>query len=335
VAIGSLLVSQKFATPWSAYPFPPSALARVIAVSAIGLILTRLARGPHVLAGIYATWGVVAVVAYVVPTPIGLNFERPAFLLVPLLIVPAARLADRARFVAYASVLALVPLAASPALEPSLEAAFAAQPDQARTWSTAVAFLRAHTSPDYRVEVVPTSAHWEAYYLPKAGIAIARGWYRQLDISLNGVLYRQRKPLTAATYRRWLDANSVKWVLVPRRYPIDAIAGSSERHLIDSGHSGLRLVHSLRAWSFYEVPHPSPLLRPESLATVTSVTPDEIEGVLRRRGAYRLDVTYMPYWEARAGIVVRPGPDGTTLLRVTRPGPFRLTAATERLFDLA
>src|SRR5579872_6584866 len=23
--------------------------------------------------------------------------------------------------------------------------------------------------PDYRVEVVPTSAHWEAYYLPRAG----------------------------------------------------------------------------------------------------------------------------------------------------------------------
>jgi hypothetical protein len=334
VAIVSLLVSRKFEMPWSAYPFPPSALARIIVVSAIGLILTRLARGPRVLAGIYAASGVVGLVGYAVPTPIGLNFERSAFLLVPLLIVPAARMEGRARLVACAAVLALVPLAASPALGPSLENAFATHPNQTRIWSTAVALLHTRTSPDYRVEVVPTASHWEAYYLPRAGIAIARGWYRQLDIALNSVLYPHRKPLAAATYRRWLDANAVKWVLVARRSPIDAIAGAAEQKLIESGHSGLRLVHSSRAWALYEVPHPSPMLRPSSLAEVTAVTPDKIDGVIRRRGTYRLDVTYMPYWEARAGIVIRRGHDGTTLLRVARPGPFTLTAASEGLFDL-
>jgi hypothetical protein len=36
-------------------------------------------------------------------------------------------------------------------------------------------FLAAHPAPGFRLEVVPTSNHWEAYYLPRAGYALARG----------------------------------------------------------------------------------------------------------------------------------------------------------------
>ena len=43
--------------------------------------------------------------------------------------------------------------------------------------------------PTYRVEVVGTADHWEAVYLPQAGIPIVRGWFRQDDFPQNEVLY--------------------------------------------------------------------------------------------------------------------------------------------------
>ena len=44
-------------------------------------------------------------------------------------------------------------------------------------------------TPDYRVEAVGTSDHWEAVYLPQAGIPIVRGWFRQNDFPQNELLY--------------------------------------------------------------------------------------------------------------------------------------------------
>ena len=45
-------------------------------------------------------------------------------------------------------------------------------------WRPMLGFLSAHPAPGFRVEVVPTSNHWEAYFVPRAGLALARGWYR-------------------------------------------------------------------------------------------------------------------------------------------------------------
>ena len=70
-------------------------------------------------------------------------------------------------------------------------------------WQPAISFLQRHHQPGYRVEVVPTAEHWEAYWIPKAGFALARGWYRQLDAVDNRVLYRRH--LTAPAYREWLQ----------------------------------------------------------------------------------------------------------------------------------
>ena len=45
-------------------------------------------------------------------------------------------------------------------------------------WAGAVGFLNAHSDPNFRVEAVDSSGHWDAYYLPTAGIPIVRGWFR-------------------------------------------------------------------------------------------------------------------------------------------------------------
>src|SRR5206468_194085 len=68
-------------------------------------------------------------------------------------------------------------------------------------WTPALGFLRTHDGPNFRVEVVPTREHWEAYYVPAAGFALARGWYRQIDLAQNPLLYRDRIP--ALAYRAW------------------------------------------------------------------------------------------------------------------------------------
>ena len=63
-----------------------------------------------------------------------------------------------------------------------------------------LAYLRDHLPPGARVEVVPTSARWEAYYLPTRGIPLARGWFRQTDMARNRLLYR--RTLTRCGVRR-------------------------------------------------------------------------------------------------------------------------------------
>ena len=67
---------------------------------------------------------------------------------------------------------------------PIIKNAVGGYTDQAQAatfWNPALEFLRpiAQRAPNYRVEVVATWGHSEAYYLPKSGIPLAGGWYRQ------------------------------------------------------------------------------------------------------------------------------------------------------------
>jgi hypothetical protein len=66
---------------------------------------------------------------------------------------------------------------------------------------------------DGRLEIPLTAAHWETAFVPPV-VPLARGWYRQLDTADNAIFY-DGEPLTADSYRQWLDASGVKWVAVP------------------------------------------------------------------------------------------------------------------------
>jgi hypothetical protein len=192
-----------------------------------------------------------------------------------------------------------------------------------------VAFLRTHQTPDFRVEVVPTAAHWEAYYLPSAGYAIARGWYRQLDLAANGVLYRSR--ISPNAYQRWLAGESVNVVILARTIGLDGYGARVEAQLLRSGRSGLTRIRRTHDWDIFAVRHPVPLLRPGTLGKVTALAPERIAAVVRRPGVYYLDVTYMPFWEAPNSVIVQRGADGTTILRIRKAGPFVLAASSERI----
>jgi hypothetical protein len=209
---------------------------------------------------------------------------------------------------------------------------FGHTPDQRALWTTAVGFLRDHQTPDYRVEVVPTSAHWEAYYLPRAGFAISRGWYRQLDLAENGPLYQSS--IAPASYRRWLQDRSVRFVILAQTLGLDGSGAAAEAELLRSGHSGLVLVRRTADLEIFALRHPLPLLRPATLGTVTEITSQRIAGTVRQPGTYHLDVNYMPYWEAPPDITIKPAPDHTTTLEIRRAGHFVLTASSERILGL-
>ncbi len=83
-----------------------------------------------------------------------------------------------------------------------------------------------HEQPGYRVEVVPTAEHWEAYWIPKSGLPLARGWYRQLDVGDNPTLYAN--DLDAAAYRHWLRSDAVRYVLLSKTAPLDWDGGPQE-----------------------------------------------------------------------------------------------------------
>jgi hypothetical protein len=196
-----------------------------------------------------------------------------------------------------------------------------ARPAHAAFWQPAVSFLHRHSGPNFRVEVVPTAAHWESYWLPASGVALARGWYRQLDIADNPTLYRTR--LDASQYRSWLRANGVEYVLLPAT-SLDADGAAREARVVRSPGSGLVLVYRGPEGSIYRLPHATPLLTGPSPARLMRLGHTTINGTVSAPGRYLLRVHYNPYWKLSAGCV-QGGPAQMTMLDLTRAGPFSLT----------
>src|SRR5262249_12063083 len=162
-------------------------LAGGLAVCLTGALLARRARGGAPLLAFFGLWGVTSAVAWAIATPIGGYWAPARGVVLPLLFLPAPPPGVPAPRPARARPLSR-PQPAPPPLHlvPSL---LDNRPAAARFWQPALAYLDTHAEPGYRVEVVPTAAHWEAYWIPRAGYPLARGWYRQLDMIDNTVLY--------------------------------------------------------------------------------------------------------------------------------------------------
>jgi hypothetical protein len=189
-------------------------------------------------------------------------------------------------------------------------------------WAPALSFLQSHASFDHRVEVVPTYDHWEAYWVPRAGFALARGWYRQLDMAENPVLYD--KPLSARGYRTWLRRMGVRYILWPQTR-LGKKGAAWEAQLLRSRPHGLVEVYRSRDWRIFEFRQAVPILTGPGLAWLDAFGHERIAGWTTAPGVHKLRVRYMPYWEVRrGGVCLERAPDGMTLLHVRRPGPFTL-----------
>jgi hypothetical protein len=322
VTAAACVILQRAFPSGSWYPYHLSDLLIVAAFSAAGLYLTASSPRARGLQMVFVAYLLLNLATFVVHGPVGSNSTRLFTIAgVPLLWL-AANISRRRSWLTLTPLLAL---ALALQLGPAVRTAYSAWSDPATTasfWRPAVRYLTAHRDIQFRTEVVATEGHWEAFYLAKHGIALARGWFRQDDFPQNQVLYQPT--LSAARYQAWLRSVGVHYVLLPRA-PLDYSA-VTEARLLRSGRSGLRVVDRMPGWTVYALPRPTPILTgaaPSAPATVLGLTDSRIRLWLPTAGTYDLRVRYSPYWSTDAsGVCLSSTPSGMT--RITTPRPEQL-----------
>jgi hypothetical protein len=299
------------------YPFGSWRLLAGLAVAGSGAALALRAERARTLALFFLVWGTASIAAYAVPSAIGHNVLRASTFVFPLTLLAALLAGFRPRWLATSAVvgslvatvgryLSMIPVRAVGSLA------------SVSFWRPMLTFLSAHPASGYRLEVVPTANHWEAYYFPRAGYALARGWYRQLDIADNPELYRPR--LTPKAYRNWLRREAVRYVVLPRG-ALEAIDARREAGLLRSGKAGLREVWRGAEGSIYALADADPILSGPGRTMITTFTSSTIAGYASKAGAYLLRVHYTPYWRSDPNslCVAGRGLDDSARHRPTRP----------------
>jgi hypothetical protein len=323
VAAGiEVLALVLFPTSTGVYPFHWIDFVGVLVVTTLGVLVARHGSRAAPLVWFYALWGLGSIFVYLVPSPLGDNWTRLSAFVFPVMLLTASLAGFQPRrlvVLALAAAFAynFVPYAL---LVPSR---LDNQTQKVSFWRPALRFLRGHDQPGYRVEVVPTAEHWEAYWIPKSGFALARGWYRQLDVADNPTLYE--KHLDAAAYRSWLRSDAVRYVLLSSTAPLDWDGGPQEARVLRSPSSGLNVVFRSANWTIYELPHATPLLTGPADPVVTAFGHTVIRGRVFTAGRYLLRAHYNPYWHLQGAGCVTQGPDKMTILHLSRPGPIALT----------
>jgi len=308
------------------YPFSVWRLASVLIIGTIGAALSLRGQEGRLVATFFVVWSLASVLVFLFPSPIGHNMTRLTSVVFPLMLLTASLSRYHPRPLAWLAVCLAFVYSVGPYVwmipsrvdDRSASAAF---------WAPLLRFLERHSSPGYRVEVVPTANHWESYFVPRQGLALARGWYRQLDIADNPILYH--RPLTARSYREWLRQMGVKFVVLPRA-PLAPMGASWEADLLRSGRSGLRLVFRTQHGVIYQVPDARAILTGPAPTKVIAVTHTRIVAWAEAPGTYRLSVRYTPLWTVMRGdLCLRRTGDGMTQLDVKREGRFVLVVPDE------
>jgi hypothetical protein len=303
------------------YPFRLLELGAVLTVSILGAALGLRSRLGAPLAAFFLVWGGASVLMFLVATPVGENLTRLRSLVFPLMLLTAFVARFRPRWLAALALSAAFTYNVAPYVAPMIERTDL-RPANRAFWAPTLDFLAKRSGPQFRVEVVPTFDHWEAYWLPRAGIPIARGWYRQIDIARNELFYE--RPLAAESYRRWLRTMGVRFVVLPGTR-LGQKGEEREARLLRSGRSGLAPVFADGKVTIYELPRPAPILTGPGSPRITRLDHSRIEGTVTQPGSYLLRVRHTRYWRVRGAVCVERTAGGMTLLTATRPGRFVLS----------
>jgi hypothetical protein len=300
------------------YPYPPSELLGALAFCAAGAALTRKVEHAATVYRFFFVYAAACLGSYALASDLGGNVARLRLLALPVALLALSLRRFRPLPVA-AAVLALAgawnlsPLAydlTRSAGDPSAAAAY---------WRPVIGYLRHSLTPDYRVEVVATADHWEALYLPQAGIAIARGWFRQDDFPENATLYA--RSLTRAGYLSWLRTLGVRYVVLT-----DAAldySSHAEAALLRSGDSGLKPVFRSAEATVFAVPDPAGIVVGPGRPRVLALGQQSLSLELSRPGSYAVALRFSPYLSAGSDCLSRR-PDGLTTLVAQRPGRVRI-----------
>jgi hypothetical protein len=321
IALLELVLQRSFPDD-GVYRFSRGELAGVLVFCALGTVLTWNVERARSIRLLFVVYAAATVAAYIVPSGIGENIARLRYLAIPLTVLVLS-LRDWCPRVVSALVLALaISWNVSPLAFNVLKAREDVSDDQAY-WAPAIDYLHRHLTPSYRVEAVDTTGHWPAFYLARAGIPLARGWFRQDDFPLNAVLYERLDP---RAYVDWLHRLGVRYVVlanVPQDY-----SARAEATLLRQPSSPLRAVLRTPRLTVYEVPNAVPIVSGPAPARIESLTQSRIVLELGAAGTYRLAVRHSPYWTPSFGCVATRS-DEMMQLRVSHPGRVVLTFDVE------
>ncbi len=313
-------------------PFVPSAFYPGL----LGVLLIAALTGPgqRTLRIGILLYAAVYIAAYVIPSAVGANVDRLGALVAGP--VAACVLAGRsplrralllvlAPFLLYWQVNAPISDFAAAVSNPAVRASYYA-PLLAELHALGVGYSARPT----RIEVVPTSVHWEAVWVP-AHVAIARGWERQLDSYRNGPFYDESSPLNPARYHAWLAAQAVSYVALPDAqldYSATAEGDLLRRAFASAGAGGLaaretrtflREVWRSAHWRLFAMLGARPLAEPPGV--LTQLGNDSFTLAVPHPGRYLVRVRFTPYWSLSAGHgCVSEAPGSWTALQAPRAG---------------
>jgi hypothetical protein len=323
VFVAGVFMQRAFPTQgW--YPYDPTDAAIVLGFSLAGFYIAGTSTRARSLRMLFAAYLALNLVAFLLDSPIGSNANRLfAIAGMPLLWLAANVSRTRSRLVVFPVLAAAVALQIGPWVRDAYSA-WNSPASKAAYWQPAIDFLRTHPSPGHRVEAVATWGHWDAYYLARQRVPLARGWFRQDDFPQNGLLY-DGESLTPGRYQSWLRSLGVRYVLLPDT-ALDYSA-EAEARLLRSGRSGLREVGRAAHWTFYELPDATRIITgPLNVgAELLSFGNQRVWFHADGPGRFLIRVRYNPYWRAIVGdACVAPGRYGMTAVSVEHAGFVRL-----------
>ncbi|MDQ6838348.1 MAG: hypothetical protein M3137_08485, partial [Actinomycetota bacterium] len=197
--------------------------------------------------------------------------------------------------------------------------------DSGHPWTVAgyyrplVQWLHHAGGPAGRVEVVPTSDHWESAYVAPS-VALARGWERQLDVVDNPIFYHAGQ-LNDVSYQRWLLSNGARYVALPDA-PLD-YAGVAEGKLVAAGVPGLHQVTHIAHWSVYKVDGATGIA--SGPGYLSQVDGSQMSVTVTRPGTVEVRVHDNPAWKVTSGAATLDvSAEGWILVRAFLPGPVHL-----------
>jgi hypothetical protein len=318
LAIGTVHLVLWRAFPGGArYPFPIYEFVPAVAFCVLGAALTWREQRARALRWVFIAYFPAVLAAFLVPSALGGNVSRLRFAAIPIAVLALSLRGWRPRWV----VAGALALATAWNLSPIAWSYSRARADRAANpayWQPAIDFLHEHLTPSYRVEAVDTANHWPAVHLPRAGIPLARGWYRQDDFPQNELLYDRLQP---SAYRRWLRGLGIRYVVISDMPP--DWSAKHEARLLRSGRSGLEPVFRSEHLTVFAVPRPQPLVTGPGGAEVIDVGHGHMLVRLERPGRYRIAVRHSPYWRSDGGCLAR-GPDRMLRLQARRAGLVRI-----------
>jgi hypothetical protein len=310
------------------YPFSTAELAAACAYCALSAAFAWRVEQLRALRFVFPVYGIACLTFFLLSTAVGENIARLRYAAIPLSVLVLSLRSWRPRIPA----LIVFALAVSWNVTPLAASYLKAEDDaawRAAYWQPAISYLNTHLTPSYRVEAVDTSGHWPALYLARAGIPLARGWFRQDDFPQNEVLYDELGP---KAYVGWLRSLGVRYVVLTDA-PVDYSA-RVEAALLRSGRTPLRPVFSSLHLTLYEVPRATPILTGRRGARIVSLSDSRIVVTAPRAGSYRLAIRFSRYWRPSAGCLSRGG-DGMIRLSIPHPGRVSLKFAPNARSALA